>query len=217
MSDKDIIWPIMALAAAVVALGVSIYSSPLVMGVAIPTLLVSIAVVRQYLERIKIREEDIPLEDFSWWADVGEPAGTLLSLKPGEEVMATQVVASDFKNLSRNADLLSSRLRLLVGRREFINFSPDFTNDSWKVAHSLADLARSIETSGMIESELYKTIEQHAARFDRMANKLFEYEKDKSETIHIYIDPLRRASEKLSRDLRKAASNLYKFEKRKSP
>jgi hypothetical protein len=208
-------FPILALGAAIVALIIAAFTGPLALGVALATLAVAIAVVYQYSSTLRPQEEEIPLEDFSWWADVGEPAAALRNLKSGDISLAVQIISSDLKNLSRNSDLLGRRLALLIGRRDFEGLSEeDFSGEALKISNSISELARGMVKRGELQRGFYKSLEQYAARFDRMGNRLYEFERGKSEIIQIYIDPLRRAAESLSRDLRKAASNTFKFEKR---
>jgi hypothetical protein len=210
--------PLLALGAALVGLIGAVYAGPLAIGVALATLAVAIAVIYQYTITSRPQEEEIPLEDFSWWIDGGEPVADLKNLKPEEASLAIQIVSSDLKNLSKNSDLLGRRLALLIGRRDFEGLSEsDYSGEARKVANSLSELAQGMEKRGALQPGFYRLLEQHASRLDRMANKLYEFERGRSETIRVYIDPLRRASEKLSRDLRKAASNAFKFEKRTKP
>jgi len=212
---EDIVWPALALLAAFIAVIVAILTGPLAFGVALATLAVAIAVAYQYVYVPKPKEEEIPLEDFSWWADIGEPFSGLKVLDSGDTIVAAQLVASDLKTLQKNAGLLNQRLSLLVGRREFEEFPGDLlTDESQHATNTLAELAKMCEQKGELKPELYKSLERSASRLDRVANKLFEFERGRSELVKTYVDPLRRAAEKLSKDLRKAASNLFKFEKR---
>jgi hypothetical protein len=54
-------------------------------------------------------------------------------------------------------------------------------------------------------------IENCAARTDRIANKLFDLQREKPEIVRTYLEPLRRATEKLSRDLRLMSTNLNNY------
>lgn len=211
----DILWPVLSLGVAVIALiAAASTGSLMVIGMALATVAVAMAVIYQYTSSPKFREEEIPLEDFSWWADVGEPAASLKNLT-GESPLVAQIISTDLKNIARNADLLSKRIALLVGRRDFDGISKeDHAGNASKIADTLSEVVQVAERDGTIPPILYKSLEHHAAALDRTANRLFEFQKGKSEEIHIYVEPLRRASEKMSRDLRKAASNIFKFEKR---
>jgi hypothetical protein len=213
---RDVVWPVLALGAALVAVVAAALTGPLAVAVALATLVVAIAVVYLYTYTPKPREEEIPLEDFSWWADIGEPFSGLKVLEPAELAAAAQLVASDLKTLQKNSGLLNQRLSLLVGRREFEEFPGELvTSETQHTTNTLGEFVRRCEQTGNLEPELYKSLERSASRLDRVANKLFEFERGRSEVVKTYVDPLRRASEKLSKDLRKAASNLYKFEKRR--
>jgi hypothetical protein len=214
---KEIALPVLALFAAVVGLAVAAVTSPLAFGVALATMCVALAVVYQYSKGPTSREEEIVLEDFSWWADIGEPAASLKTLKPDETWLASQIVSAELKSLSRNAELLGKRLGILIGRSDFKGLDSDFAHEAEKVSRSLTGLAHKTEKDKVVEPDVYKYLEQYATRLDRVANKLYEFKQAKSDLVHVYVDPLRRAAEKLSRDLRHAAANLFKYTKRAEP
>lgn len=210
---RDILWPLFALGVALIAVVVAITSGPLALGVAIATLIVAMAVVYQYTYVGKPREKELPLEDFSWWADIGEPLFRLKSASSVDRAAACQLVASDLKILHKNASLLHGRLSLLSGRREFEDFPGFLLTETQQASGALHELIETCEREVELKPEIHRTLERIASRLDRVANKLYEFERGRSEVVKTYVDPLRRASEKLSRDLRKAASNLFQFVK----
>lgn len=212
---RDVIWPALALVMALLAVILASITGPLALGVAIATLGVAFAVVYQYLYAPGTKEEEIRVEDFSWWADLGEPLFRLKEASPNDEPAAAQLIASDLKVIHKNCSLLHDRISLLVGRRGFEDLPATLlVTETQQVAGAMQKLVEECEKSLRLRPDLYKTLERMASRLDRVGNKLYEFERGKSETIIAYVDPLRRAAEKLSKDLRKAASHLFQYEKR---
>ncbi len=212
---RDIIWPVLALVVALFAVVVAVATGPLAFGVAIATLMVALAVVYQYLYVPKPQEQEIRVEDFSWWADLGEPLFRLKDADPSDSATAAQLVASDLKVIHKNCALLHDRISLLIGRRDFEDLpAPLLVTETKQAAGALQQIIQECEQALRVRPELHKSLERIASRLDRVGNKLYEFERGRSELIKTYADPLRRAAEKLSRDLRKAATNLFQFEKR---
>lgn len=212
---KELILPSVALVIAIVAVGLASYVGPLGIGLALATLGVATAVVYQYTTVGPKKREEIILEDFSWWADIGEPGSTLKGLEPPDAYTASQIISSDLAILAKNSDLLSKRLSLLSDRSEFEGLYPRvLSRDVEKVVNVFSEMISTLARVRNVSEDLARKMDEQAALLDRIANKLFEFEKGKSEVVKIYIDPLRRASEKLSSDLRSCAANLLKFLKR---
>ncbi len=189
----------------------------LTVGIAAATILVSIAILFQYAKPSP-EARQVPVENFSLWADVGEPAGELKRLSLEDVSAAVRIASADLGSLTANAELLSSRVLMLVGKEGFDGIRQEkihrrvenLTNDINTI------IGRITKTNGF-SPEILVAIEQCAAQADRVANKLFEFESGKLEVVHIYVDPLRRAAEKLSRDLRLASANISKFVKYTAP
>ncbi|MFN4133272.1 MAG: hypothetical protein ACK4GQ_02755 [Candidatus Hadarchaeales archaeon] len=215
---KELALPSIALVIAVVAVGLAISMGPLGVALALATLGVAAAVVYQYTSVTPPRKEEIILEDFSWWADIGEPGASLKSLAPPDPYIASQIVSSDLGVMAKNSDLLSKRLSLLEDRIEFQGlYAGVLSREVEKVTNALSGMIATLAKTRALPPDLTKSMDEQAAILDRTANKLFEFEKGKSEVVKIYIDPLRRAAEKLSSDLRSGAANIMKFEKRSAP
>lgn len=185
--------------------------SYLTVGVAGAAFLVSAAVLFTY-SRKSTEAKQIPLENFSLWADVGEPAAELRRLGLGEKFAAAQITATDLDSLAANAELLQARTSMLVGRVGFESVTEEKMHRRVETLVSdINRIARSISASRELTKDVIPQIEQCAEQAERIADKFFELEEGKPETIYIYLEPLRRAAEKLSHDLRTAAANISKY------
>jgi hypothetical protein len=206
---------ILPFAAAIVAVVVAaIFHSIETLAVALPSVLLGVAVLYLYSKPPEVAPKGIQLENFSIWADIGEPGAELRRLEPNDIWSAVRVMKADLNTLSANAALLDKRILMLIGRENFDGLARyDLQGDARKVARKTADIGNKMEVDGKFPSETIPTLEQSAALLDRAANKLFEFERGKPETVHIYVDPLKRAAEKLSRDMRQATSNITSFSK----
>ena len=201
----------------IVALAVAIVAAPaepLFLGVALATVMIGIAVIYLYGKPPELAPKGIQLENFSIWADIGEPGAELQRLEPNDMWSAVRVMKTDLDTLSANAALIGKRILMLIGRDNFDGIARhDLQGDARKVARKTSDLAKKMEADGKFPSETIPILEQNAALLDRVANKLFEFEHGKPEMVHIYVDPLKRAAEKLSKDMRQATSNIASFSK----
>jgi hypothetical protein len=208
---------IVAVAALIVAGGTGGELLPLTVGAAAAAVLVAIATFYQY-KRPPVEVARIPIENFSLWADIGEPAAGLRRLGEGDVESALRITSADFNSLASNVGLLSERLSILIGRHGFDELTRSKLHRS---AYSLLEDIRSIikkMRSGEGRStesiqRLFDDIEGCAAQADRIANKLYDFERGKPEIVRAYTEPLRRAAEKLSRDLRLANTNLRNYMK----
>jgi hypothetical protein len=183
----------------------------LTVGVAGATFLVSAAILFTYARK-STEAKQIPLENFSLWADVGEPAAELRRLSAGDAFAAAQIAATDLASLAANAELLQSRTYLLVGRAGFECVTEEKMHRRVEsLLNDINRITRTISDSKKLTADIIPQIEQCAAQAERIAVKFFELEDGKPETVYIYLEPLRRAAEKLSRDLKLAASNISKY------
>jgi len=183
-------------------------------GVSMATVVIGIAVIYLYSKPTEVALKGIQLENFSIWADIGDPGAELQRLEPNDLWSAVRVMRADLDTLSTNASLLGKRVSMLLGKENFGGLSRyDIQGDARKVAQRTSSLASRMESDGKFPSETTTILEQSAALLDRAANKLFEFERGKPETVHIYVDPLKRAAEKLSKDMRQATSNISDFSK----
>jgi hypothetical protein len=184
-------------------------------GIATAAILVSIATV--YLQNKPPAEvARIPLENFTLWADVGEPAAGIRRIGDGDVESAMKIASTDFGSLASNSWLLSERLSILMGKHGFDELTRGKLN---RGAYSLTEDIRSSmkklksgdgrSTEGV--RKLLDNIEGCASQADRIANKLYDFERGKPEIIKVQTEPLRRAAEKLSRDLRQGNANLRNF------
>lgn len=204
---------VLALIALVLAGGTSGPLLPLTIGIVVATVLVTLATLYQYV-RPPLNVRQVPVENFSLWADIGEPAVELRRLSPGDVEAAVRIANADFGSLSSNAELLNSRVSLLLGRPEFGELTRERINlQTEGLSQNLRDLVKKLNAEKRFSPEVLNLIEQYATQTDRIANKLYDLQRGKPELVHIYLEPLRRAAEKLSRDLRQASANVSNFMK----
>ena len=214
--------PIFATAALIVAIVALLVSGqaggdflPLTIAVATAAVLVTFAAFYQS-KKPPVEIANIPIENFSLWTDVGEPAAGLRRLGGGQIESAFRITSADLNSIASNAGLLSERLSILMGRHGFDELTQSKLHRN---AYSLLEDIRSV-VKKMMSSEgrstegiqrLLDSIEGCAAQADRIANKLYDLQRGRPEVIMAYTDPLRRAAEKLSRDLRLANANLRDY------
>jgi hypothetical protein len=201
---------LLAAVALVMAGGVEGQLLPLTAGLAAATVFVALATLFQYLKPRAEEVRKVPIENFFLWADVGAPGAELERLSPDDVEAAARIAGADLGLLSSNADLINDRIALLCGRPEFEELTREKFNDQTKkLVHDLRAAVEKLR--GGLRVEVLDPIEQCASQADRIANKLFDFQRGKPELVHIYIEPLRRAAEKLSRDLRLASQNISNF------
>ncbi len=201
----------MAVIALVIASGTSGYLLPLTAGLAAATVLVVLGIISQYMKP-PAEVKQVPIENFYLWADIGESGAELRRLSPGDVEAATRIASADLGSLSSNADLLNSRISLLLGRDGFEELTQEkFNGQTEKLSEDLRGITKQLKRG--FQAEILSSIEQCASQADRIANKLYDFQRGKSEVVHVYVEPLRRAAEKLSSDLRLAFTNISNFVK----
>lgn len=211
----EIIWPAFALIVAIIAVGASAYSgTPLTMGIALATLLVAAASVYLYISTYpKKRFKEIPLEDFSWWMDAGEPLASLKRLDP-KSMAVPSVFLSDLRPVAKNVELLFQRMKLIVWRRDFADLpSGDIMTELDTVRSFLRAMLQRIERKMVLEPEITGYLTDLAGRMKKIAEKLSGYVQTKPEILRPYVDPLARAAERLAKDLETASKNYQDFAK----
>ena len=201
----------LAVIALIIASGTSGYLLPLTAGLATATVLVVLGIISQYMKPPP-EVKQVPIENFYLWADIGESGAELRRLSPGDVEAATRIASADLGSLSSNADLLNSRISLLLGRDGFEELTQEkFNGQTEKLSADLRGITKQLKKG--FQAEILSSIEQCASQADRIANKLYDFQRGKSEVVHIYVEPLRRAAEKLSSDLRLAFVNISNFMK----
>lgn len=201
----------LAVIALVIAGGTSGYLLPLTAGLAAVTVLVVLGIISQYMKP-PAEVKQVPIENFYLWADIGESGAELRRLSPGDVEAATRIASADLGSLSSNADLLNSRISLLLGRDGFEELTQEkFNGQTEKLSEDLRGITKQLKKG--FQAEILSSIEQCASQADRIANKLYDFQRGKSEVVHVYVEPLRRAAEKLSSDLRLAFTNISNFVK----
>jgi hypothetical protein len=207
---------VIAFAALVFAGGASGEFLPLLIGVAAATIFVALAAVFKAGSGMSRAAARIPLEDFTIWSDVGEPMAELKRLTSNDKIAAIRIVDADLGSLTLNAELIHQRLLLLAEKPDFKDLSQlklDLQTNSLirELQKILTQLGSGKEHSADDLKLAAQSIEGCASQADRIANKFYDFVRGKQEIIRIYIEPLRRAAENLSRDLRLASVNLRKY------
>ncbi|MQY68594.1 MAG: hypothetical protein GH150_04300 [Hadesarchaea archaeon] len=201
----------LAVIALIIASGTSGYLLPLTAVLAAVTVLVVLGIISQYMKP-PAEVKQVPIENFYLWADIGESGAELRRLSPGDVEAATRIASADLGSLSSNADLLNSRISLLLGRDGFEELTQEkFNGQTEKLSEDLRGITKQLKKG--FQAEILSSIEQCASQADRIANKLYDFQRGKSEVVHVYVEPLRRAAEKLSSDLRLAFTNISNFVK----
>ncbi|TES84103.1 MAG: hypothetical protein E3J91_00235 [Hadesarchaea archaeon] len=201
----------LAVIALILASGTSGYLLPLTAVLAAVTVLVVLGIISQYMKP-PAEVKQVPIENFYLWADIGESGAELRRLSPGDVEAATRIASADLGSLSSNADLLNSRISLLLGRDGFEELTQEkFNGQTEKLSEDLRGITKQLKKG--FQAEILSSIEQCASQADRIANKLYDFQRGKSEVVHVYVEPLRRAAEKLSSDLRLAFTNISNFVK----
>lgn len=184
-------------------------------GIATAAILVSIATF--YLQNKPPAEvARIPLENFTLWADVGEPAAGIRRIGEGDVESAMKIANTDFGSLASNSWLLSERLSILMGKHGFDELTRSKLNrGAYSLTEDIRSCIKKLKSSESRSTEsvrkLLDNIEGCASQADRVANKLYDFERGKPEIIKVQTEPLRRAAEKLSRDIRQGNANLRNF------
>ena len=159
-----------------------------------------------------IRVKQVPVENFTFWADVGEPGAELRHLNPDDFKAAMRIAKADLGSLSSNADLLSARISLILGRPEFVKLVQEkFDGQTERLSQDLHAAVKRLGAGKELSAEVLNLIERCASQADRIANKLYDFQRGKPGLVHTYMEPLRRAAEKLSRDLRLVFTNVSDF------
>jgi hypothetical protein len=206
----------LAVIALVMAGGTGGYLLLLTTGLAAAAVLVSLATISQYA-RSPAEVKQVPIENFSLWADIGEPGAELRRLSPDDLEAAVRIANADLGSLSSNADLLNARISLLLGRPEFVELTQEkFDGQTGHLSQDLRTVVKKLRTGKEFSAGVLDLIERCASQADRIANKLYDFQRGKPELVHIYVEPLRRAAEKLSRDLRLVFTNVSDFMKNAS-
>lgn len=184
-------------------------------GIATAAILVSIATF--YIQNKPPAEvARIPLENFTLWADVGEPAAGIRRIGEGDVDSAMKIASTDFSSLASNSWLLSERLSILMGKHGFDELTRSKLNrGAYSLTEDIRSMMKKLKSSEGRSTEgvrkLLDNIEGCASQADRIANKLYDFERGKPEITKVQTEPLRRAAEKLSRDLRQGNTNLRNF------
>ena len=199
------------------AVGVTGEVRPLVIGATAAVVLASFAVLVYTIPRIDTH--GIRVEDFDTWVELGETAAGLRGMKSRDKQAAAQIVAADMNSLKINAELLDSRLSFLYGKHGYEKLTNDkLHNEAKRLVKIVRKNAKNIAVlkkwSPDNISTMFDEFESCASGYDRIANKLHDYEKERPEIVKANLEPLRRTAEKLSANFRAGHSNLENYFKR---
>lgn len=212
IEKMEVVWPTLALIVAIIALGAALYSeAPAAVGIALATILVATASVYLYISRPRRTLSRTPVEDFSWWADVGEPLASLKKMDP-KSIAVPSVFLSDMRSIARNVELLFQRLRLVVWRSDFSDMpSRDVITELDTVRSFLQMMLRKVEREMRLEPNFHESIADLASRMKKIAGTLSGYLQTKPEVLRAYVNPLARAAERIAGDLETASENYREF------
>lgn len=199
------------------AFGVTGEPRPLIIGAAAAIALASFAVLLYTTPHIDTHS--IPIGDFDTWVELGETAAGLRGMKSRDKKAAAQIAAADMNSLSINAELLSHRLSFLYRKHGYDKLTKDkLHNEAKGISKIVRKNTKKIATIENWSQEKMSTMleefESCASGYDRIANKLHDYEKERPEIVKANLEPLRRTAEKLSTNLRTGRSNLENYLKR---
>lgn len=199
------------------AVGVTGEVRPLVIGATAAVVLASFAVLIYTIPRIDTH--GIRIVDFDTWVELGETAAGLRGMKSRDKKVAAQIVAADMNSLKINAELLDSRLSFLYGKHGYEKLTRDkLHNEAKRLAKIIRKNAKNIAAlenwSAEKMSVMLEEFESCASGYDRIANKLHDYEKERPEIVKANLEPLRRTAEKLSTNLRNCRTNIENYLKR---
>jgi len=167
----------------------------------------------------RIDTHGISIQDFDTWVELGETAAGLRGMKSRDKNAAAQIVTADMNSLAINAELLDRRLSFLYGKHGYDKLTKDKLHNEGKdlakiVRRYTKKIAKLENWSAENMSTMLEEFEKCASRYDRIANKLHDYEKERPEIVKVNLEPLRRAAEKLSANLRTGRLNLENYLKR---
>ena len=206
-----------AIAFAIVGWVERTYLPYVILGVA-GALVVELWVGVPLLRRFMVRGPVMSVEDFAVWMEAGEAAAGLRGLKPHEVDAAAAMTSSSIGLLASNSELLTLRLSTLSGRHGFLwlassGMSAEAQKLSVNIRKIVAGLALKENWSPNRLRSIVDELESCAAGYDRLANKLFDLHREEPEVLRSAVEPLRRAAERSSRDLRRAGTNIAEYAK----
>ncbi|MEM0359513.1 MAG: hypothetical protein QXG22_05885 [Candidatus Hadarchaeales archaeon] len=210
--------PVLSLLASIVALllvGLDIGgTTPWMIFISASACLVALSVLTLYLTSSPHRPLEVPIEDFSLWVDAGEPAKELQKLGPSDLSLATMILRADLGSIVSNADLLSSRLSIALAKPELqdlVKFklearAKELSNFLKGVIVSLSE-----KPSQEILMSLVSSVERAATMAETILRDLEGISLAKRGVGEAYLLPLRRATDRMVRDLRELKSNTESY------
>ncbi len=184
--------------------------TPWVFGIAAAACLVAFSILVLYTSFFP-EGGKIPIEDFTIWADIEDPARELRKLGPSELTMAARVLKVDLSSILSNAGLLNSRLSMLMSKPELRDLAK--SNLSIRVNEFVKELKTTVgklsnTPSTAIFQEVLASLEKHISDGELIFSDLNEIQHKRGGVVETYLTPLTRASERLIKSLRELKSNI---------
>jgi len=210
--------PILALLASIGALllvGLDVGgTAPWMLFISAASCLVALSVFALYLTSPSRRPLEVPIEDFSLWVDAGEPARELQKLGPSDLPLASMVLRADLGSIVSNSDLLASRLSIALGRPELQDLAK-FRLDSRSREVSEILKGAVVALSGKPSQEALKdavnSLERAANLAEAILRDLEGISLAKKGVGEAHLLPLRRALDRMVKDLRDLRSNTESY------
>lgn len=176
--------------------------------------LVALSVFALYLSSPSHQPLEVPVEDFSLWVDAGEPAKGLQKLGPSELPVALTVLRADLGSILSNCELLTSRLSIALKKPELRDLSKfRLEARSRELQELLADAEKAL-----LQKSSPQTLQETLSSFERAANAAESLLRDlegislaKGGIGETYLLPLRRALDRMVKDLKELRSNTESY------
>ncbi len=189
-------------------------TTPWMVFISAASCLVALSVFALYLTSPARRPLEVPVEDFSLWVDAGEPARELQRLGPSDLPLALMVLRADLGSIVSNSELLTSRLSIALSRPELQDLAK-FKLDSR--SREVSALLRGVLTtlSGQASQEalreLVSSLERAANAAEAILRDLEGISLAKRGVGEAHLLPLRRALDRMVRDLKELKSNTESY------
>lgn len=210
--------PLLALLASLLALvlvGLDVGATPWIILLSASSCLLALSVVALYLRLSHHRRPlEVPVEDLSLWVDAGEPAKELQKLSPAELSTVLMVLRADLGSIISNSELLHQRFPLILSKPELSDLT------KFNLVSRAAELVGALKQgeacllrppSHQNLQELLPYLERSAGMAESLLRDLEGISLAKGGIGEAYLLPLRRALEKMVRDLKEMKSNTESY------
>jgi hypothetical protein len=210
--------PILALLSSIAALvlvGLDMGgTAPWMLFISAAVCLVAFSVFVLYLTAPTHRPLEVPVEDFSLWVDAGEPAKELQKLGPSELPLATMVLRADLGSIISNSELLCSRLSIALAKPELLDLAKfELVPRSKELLNVLREAEATLSGTSSPETlrELVSSLERAATGAESILRDLEGISLAKRGVGETYLLPLRRATDRMVKDLKDLKSNTESY------